>query len=281
MRIEAAASVKTPGLEGLLSACRAHDGYAFLELASSLNAHKDMGSLFLAGEGDRLLGALYVFAPRKDEAEIGGLVLPESRRQGVFAAMLRAAEEELCRYGYRDELLVVDSRSAGGKSLASRLGAGHEYTEYAMRYAGLAPVRAPGGPELALERLGIDRLEALVELRSCEFGDSREETEDFERATFASCDRRSYGAFLGGRLVGACSLGYDGRKVSINGLVVDKASRGRGIGQALLGMVLAMLHAEGLEIELDVNSLNANAYHIYRKAGFETISAREYYRRRL
>jgi len=42
-----------------------------------------------------------------------------------------------------------------------------------------------------------------------------------------------------------------------------------------------MLHAEGLEIELDVNSLNANAYHIYRKAGFETISAREYYRRRL
>ncbi|MCK7481053.1 MAG: hypothetical protein M0C28_30515 [Candidatus Moduliflexus flocculans] len=89
------------------------------------------------------------------------------------------------------------------------LGGKYEYTEYALRYAGPCPT-VPGRG-LEIRRVGIESLEELVDLRSGAFGDSREEAEAFERATFASPDRQVYAAFLGGRMAGACSLGFQGR----------------------------------------------------------------------
>jgi GNAT superfamily N-acetyltransferase len=265
-------------IDTLLSACAAIDGAAYLEREKSLNAHPDMPTWFFAREGTRLLGALSIFAPKMDEAEIGAAVLPEARRRGVFSAMLAAARRELLRFGYLDELFVVDGGSSAGKSVAASLGAHCEFTEYAMRYSGSPLGR--GMPGLELRRIGVERIEELVGLREAEFGDSREEAENFERATFAAPGRKSYGAFVDGRMVGACSLGFEDTTVSINGLVVDKSVRGKGYGQAILGELIMMLSGRGLELILDVNSRNANALHIYEKAGFVPAMTKEYWRRR-
>jgi len=273
-----------PDLSALVAACAARDGTAFLEMERKLNAHQAMRSLFLAYEGTRLVGALSVFAPKSDEAELSVLVQPEQRMRGIFSLLLAEAEGELFGFGYRDELFVVEGRSEAGKAAAARLGARYEYTEYAMRYAGAKPAGPSAGAasaRLELRRVGIEMLGDLVSLRAGAFGDSPEEAESFERATFASSDRQSYAAFLGGRMVGACSLGFEGRSVSINGLVVEEASRGKGYGQAILASALGMLWTKGLEILLDVDSLNANAHHIYAKAGFVPTMSKEYYRRGL
>jgi predicted GNAT family acetyltransferase len=274
---------REPDLSALVAACAAHDGGAFLEMEKKLNAHQAMRNLFLAYEGARLAGALSVFAPKSDEAELGALVLPEQRRRGIFGRLLAEAEGELIGFGYRDELFVVDGRSEAGKAAAARLGARYEYTEYAMRYAGAMPMAEPrvgaAEPGIELRRVGIEMLGELVSLRAGAFGDSLEDAESFERATFASSARQSYAAFLDGRMVGACSLGFEGGSVSINGLVVEEASRGKGYGQAILASVLGILWGRGLEIVLDVDSFNANARHIYEKAGFESDRAVEYYRR--
>jgi ribosomal protein S18 acetylase RimI-like enzyme len=283
-RVESVHPSQSPAVDALMAACLAADGYAFLELEASLNVHRDMNSLFLAYEGGSLTGALYIFAPRSDEAEVGALVLPACRRRGVFTALLEAARAEIAAFGYRDILFVVDSRSDAGKSLAAGLGARYEYSEYAMRYpkgSGGSDTRSSerrGAARLDLRLLGPESIDELVGLRAAAFGDAPEDAESFERAVFASPGRRNYGASLGGRLVGACSLGYEGARVSINGLVVEPASRGEGIGQAILAKVLGLLDGEVREIALDVDSLNANAYHIYLKAGFEVYSAREYHR---
>jgi ribosomal protein S18 acetylase RimI-like enzyme len=148
-----------------------------------------------------------------------------------------------------------------------------------MRYEGGAPSLERVG--LRIEELDREWMGELVELRKDEFGGSREDTERFEEAVFASPGRRQFGALLEGRLIGACSLGFEGSRVSINGVVIDRTHRGRGYCQALLGEVLARLSGQDLEIVLDVDSLNANALHIYRKLGFTPTCAIEYHRRPL
>lgn len=274
-----------PGkLARLVEACAAYDGSAQLEMEKSLNAHAAMRSLFLAEKGGALSGALSVFAPKFDEAEIGALVDPHFRRRRIFTSLLEEAEAELLSYGYLDEFFIVEGGSTAGKAVAAHLGARHGFTEYSMRYSGSPPGR--GMPGLELRRVGIERLGDLVALRQGEFGDSREEAEGFERATFAAPNRRVYCAFVRGRIVGACTLGFEGVRVEINGLVVSGAERGKGYGQAILGELLAMLSPwdssrKGLDILLDVDSGNAGALHIYRKAGFVPMLTKEYWGRRL
>jgi GNAT superfamily N-acetyltransferase len=280
--ISAAAALDGGGradLPGLLAACAERDGSASLEMEKSLNAHGDMPSFFLAREGGRLLGALSIFAPKRGEAELGALVLPEARRRGIFSSLLSRAEVELSRFGYSEELFLVESRSEAGKAAAEKLGARYEFAEYAMRYSGSPPpAKAPG---LELRRVGIELLEELALLRSDAYGDSPEDALSFERATFAAANRQQYAAFLEGRMVAACSLAFEEHSVSINALVVEAASRGVGLGQSFLGELLSLLAGRGLEIVLDVESLNANACHVYRKAGFEATRSVEYYRRRI
>ncbi len=272
-------------LVGLVGTCAAFDGAAYLEEEKSLNAFKDMATVFLAEEGGALIGALSVFAPKMEEAEIGALVDPLHRRRGIFTALLERAEEELLRFGYLDELFVVDGGSAAGKAVAAGLGASLGFTEYAMRHS-----RDPGGPkaprgkalpELELKRVGIEAIEELVALRGAEFGDTREEALSFERATFAAPNREVLCAFAEGRMVGACTVGYEGSRAEINGLVVSRKEQGKGYGQAIVGILVDRLSAKGLEILLDVDSVNANALHIYRKAGFVPTMAKDYWRRRL
>ena len=267
------------GLDRIVGACGSFDGVSALEVEKSLNAHPDMPSFFLAYEGESLLGLLSIFAPRSDEAELGALILPAKRRQGLFSALLAASEPVLKGLGYAEELFVVDGRSAPGKAVAAALGARHEFTEYAMLYKGGAP--RPEAKNLEVARLGMESLEALVELRTEAFEGSRADAESFERATFASPGREQYGAFVAGKLIAACSLGFEGSRVSVNGLVVAQAQRGRGYGQAFLGLILDGLSGRSAEIVLDVNSRNGNAFHVYEKSGFRVSRSVEYYRRRL
>ena len=259
--------------------CGTRDGTILLETEYALNAFKDMRPLFLAKDSDRLVGVLSVFAPTRHEAEINAAVLPECRRGGIFRSLLSEAERELARFGYAEELFVVDSESGPGKRAAAGLGGKYEYTEYALRYAGPCP-KVPSR-DLEIRRVGSESLEELVDLRSGAFGDSREEAEAFERATFASPERQVYAAYLGDRMAGACSLGFQGREVSINGLVTAGDLRGRGYAQSLLAHIVRTLDSEGYGMTLDVESRNTDALHVYTKLGFLPERAVEYWRRTL
>ena len=280
-------------MDQLIASCERHDGIASIELEKSLNAYQDMPSFFLAYEGDLLAALVSIFSPMRVEAELGALVLPSLRRRGILRDLLPQAEATMRGYGYKSELFVVDSRSEAGRAAAVSLGARLEHSEHACRYEPLrsgaekSAVARSRGRELEILRLGSEHIEALVALRMGAFGDSREEAEGFERATFASSNREEYGAFLAdgqsssSRLVAAASLGYEGKLVSINGLVVAEEERGKGYGQAFMGGLLEHLVARGLEPILDVDGSNERAFHVYQKLGFAVQRTMEYYRRGL
>ncbi|MDP3179620.1 MAG: GNAT family N-acetyltransferase [Spirochaetaceae bacterium] len=276
-RFPGLAGTERAEVQALMAACLAADGFARLELEASLNAHRGMASAFLARDGGALLAALTIFQPLSSEAEIGALVLPAARRRCLFAALLAAAEEELARFGRPEELLVMDSRSSAGKAVAARLGAKYEYTEYSMRYSGGDPPPPPDG--VVIERAGMERLDDLVKLRAEAFGGSHDDEQAFQRTVLESPDRDEYVALVDGALVGACSLGYEGAHVSINGIVVSEAARGRGIGRGLLSTALRIIRAKGLEAVLDVDSSNDTAFRLYKGMHFVVETAVEYHRR--
>jgi ribosomal protein S18 acetylase RimI-like enzyme len=278
--IELRAGTRLPEAEAsdLARLLEAEDG-AFIETEGSLNARREMPCIFQARESGRLVGALAVFAPRSDEAEISAFVLPSRRRMGVFSSLLSAAEPELSRFGYSSELFVVDGRSGEGKAVAARIGADYAFTEFAMSHEGAGPIVAATGSGLDIKLLGPDAVEALAALRSTAFGDSLEDASNFERSIFASPDRRQYGAFLGGGMIGACSARIADGEAWIYGLAVEEASRGKGYGRAIIEHIVAGLSGRGLRVCLEVESRNDAALGLYRRAGFVARSSKSYFRR--
>lgn len=254
---------------------------AFLETELSLNARPEMPCFFQARDSGRLVGALSAFAPRSDEAEISAFVLPSRRRTGVFSSLLAAAEPELSRFGYSSELFVADGRSREGKAVAARIGAEYAFTEFAMSHEGSGPSESAAESGLEMRILGIDAVEALAALRSAAFGDSPEDALNFERSIFASPGRSQYGAFLGGRMIGACSVRIADAEAWIYGLAVEEASRGKGYGRAIIEEIVAGLSGRGLRVCLEVESRNDAALGIYRRAGFVVRSSKSYFRRAL
>lgn len=93
-------------------------------------------------------------------------------------------------------------------------------------------------------------------------------------------------ADAGGRVVGMVSLLASvstalGAPVAwLEDLVVDPASRGRGLGRSLLGAALALARRRGWKrVSLLTDADNARAQALYRSHGFESSPMRPYRRR--
>lgn len=86
-----------------------------------------------------------------------------------------------------------------------------------------------------------------------------------------------------GRLVGyavLAALGSDGdREFEVHTIGVDPAVQGRGVGRALLQLLLEVADAEHARVILDVRTDNEPALALYRAHGFEVVGLRpRYYR---
>lgn len=86
----------------------------------------------------------------------------------------------------------------------------------------------------------------------------------------AEVDRR-----VVGQVDGRISSYPKARHVASLGIAIVKAYRGLGIGQALMGRILAWMQARGIEkAVLEVFSTNERAIALYRKLGFEVEAVR-------
>ncbi|HUW41602.1 MAG TPA: GNAT family N-acetyltransferase [Rectinemataceae bacterium] len=288
----------------LLEACSTVDGGALLSMEKALNFDRDMPNWFLSEERGEILGLVSVFAPRRDEAELSAFVHPSHRRKGIGALLLAELERSLASYGFADELLVCDRGpdaatapgASAGAAFARALGSRLDFTEYSMTYdpeiaRGLAAARrgsrkpAPAGLVLADFGAGggasiePERLDELVRLRMEAFGDSQEDAQSMQRAALASPCRRAHVALLDGSIVAACSLAFEGGEVSLNGIGVAPAHRGKGIARELIEWSIARLAGTGLRVTLEVESMNERAFGLYSSLGFVVTRAVDYYRR--
>ena len=107
--------------------------------------------------------------------------------------------------------------------------------------------------------------------------------EELERQSLADTEKRMtapniklWGAFDGDRLLGHIGLDRETRtkcrhKATLVGMYVAPEAAGRGIGRALVDVLLADARADGLElIVLTVTDGNAKAAGLYERCGFRS-----------
>lgn len=98
----------------------------------------------------------------------------------------------------------------------------------------------------------------------------------FSEERLGSTGQRFWGAFEGGRLCGAVGLDFGSRartrhKATLVAMYVAPEHAGRGLGQALVGALLADARASGLEmVVLTVTEGNGSATKLYERAGFRS-----------
>lgn len=244
-------------------------------LDHSLNQVQEMPSYFQAMEDGRVLGALTVFAPTMGTAEITAHILPACRCQGIFRALLSAAEEVLRRWGYRELLFVCSGESAEGQALAAGWALPLHHSEHLMVWGGGLP-ESPLPLELHPAR--EEDLAEMIPLYAAAYGESLAQTEVSLRQSLDAC----FCGWLEGNLVACASAGRE-EPVSIYGVAVRSDLQGRGIGRSLMAALLGQLDARksGKQILLEVDSTNQRALRLYRTCGFTERRRMDYYSRPL
>ncbi len=284
MRIEAYSQPElsiAQQVRALERVCQAHDqlkGTLFLD--PSLNFSPEIASLLVCYEEDVLIGAMTLFAPMQEEAELIGLTHPDFRRRGVFHALLCAAAQQASAFAIPDLLLVCEAQSLDGVATLAALGATPEFSEYSLSYeTDRNPDDQPVPKGLLLHPATSADLDEMVRISAASFDESLSRAKGFLEQTLYSDHRTQYLARLDGMPVGIGGIGDEEDSTTIFGLAVHPDWQGRGIGRGMIALLLGeMRKHEKRNILIEVNSANANALHLYLSCGFSSTVTNDYYR---
>lgn len=260
--------------------CKEYDNLnGNMTLDPSLNFDKDMKSLFLLYDENKLISVLSVFAPAQNEAEITAFTLPEYRQKGHFKRLLGEALTELKKYRVPDLLFVCEPQSTGGMETIEKLGAKYEFSEYLLKFNASFDLSYKYGKRITLLRAGIKDLEDITALSQLVFNDEYENAKSITEKTLNSNNRKQYTANLNGELIGIGSVSYENGEASIFGLGISPQYRGKGYGHELLVSIIEdIISGATQNITIEVDSTNITAFELYKKCGFMTDASYDYYR---
>jgi len=266
---------QTEQIRELEAACAGKDGAdSRISLDNGINAEPDMDCFFLLTEGETLIGVLSIFAPTKDVAEISGCVHPDFRRQGCFKQLLASASATVRQYGYESLLLVHEASMPDGEAIARKWGLAIEHSEYRLRYSG-------GGAEglggLEVRRAQEEDIPEMIALSAEAFDESPDTARRHIESGFGDAQRHYYVAVAEGEIVGICGVSTGDPALYLFGLGVSTRHQGKGYGRSMIGHIVSALQPEGRDIEIEVDSENARAFHLYKTSGFTVISQYDYY----
>jgi len=256
-------------------ACAGADGAdSRISLDNGINVVPEMDCFFLLSEGDMLVGVISIFAPTRDVAEVSGCVHPDYRRQGNFKRLLTSASMEAAKHGYDNLLLVHEASMPDGAAIARKWELAIEHSEYRLRYAGGAAVTQS---RLMVRPARKEDIPAMIVISGETFEESSEVARHHVESAFADLQRRSYVAVAEGEIVGVCGVSTGDEALYIFGLGVAPQHQGKGYGRAMVLHIVAELQSENRDIEIEVDSENMRAFHLYKTSGFEVISQYDYY----
>lgn len=263
--------------------CKEYDNSKMdIYLDNEFNFNKDIKSIFLMYENEKLISLLSMFIPTREEAEISAYTLPSYRGKGCFKHLFNAAIDELKKYKINDILLTCESSYKIGSEIINKLGGKYDFSEYVMR---LNVEKFSFDKNKCLSKLCIpviEDVEILTDISQKTFKENYEDAKSMLKNTFESKDRKQYALKLENEFVGIGSTSFDGTETSIYGLGILPKYQGRGLGKELLLWILNDLIQKGKKnITLEVDSSNKKAFNLYKKNCFEVEIAIDYYRMKL
>ena len=236
--------------------CQEHDKMKFkLELDFKLRqVQKNNQSLtnpqhfneFLYYNQDQLIGYIGICDFGGDELEVTGMVHPTFRNHGVFTKLYQLVVTEFQQRQQAIMLLLCHQHSAAGLRYIAKLNPVLHHAEYDM-YLNPADFLNNQLLQVAMER-------------------SPEAVENL------------YIGKVGEQVVGQVRIEMRPKTGDIYGLEVVPELRGQGYGRALLNWAIATLIDLGApQVYLQVDTINANALHLYQSTGFVTADVMEYH----
>lgn len=222
-------------------------------------------------EGDRLVGFLGLYAFGGPTAELGGMVDPQARRQGIGTALLGAARTLLRERGCARALLVVPNGSAAGRAFAEAQAAVLDHSEHFL-VLGATPDGTPRDPRVTIRRAVQADEPAVREVLRLAFG---------WEPPGAVLDRDGDATQVierDGQVVGTVRSSVRGTTGGIYGFAVHPVVQGQGIGRDVLGRVCRQLREQGCSrVTLEVETQNAGALGLYTSTGFEREAGEDYW----
>jgi ribosomal protein S18 acetylase RimI-like enzyme len=269
-------------IKGLVAACNIHDGLkGMIEFNTSLNFNKEMNTIFLMYDNNKLVSALALFVPGNKEGEASAMTLPGYRAKGCFTELVNKAEAELKRYGIPDILFLCEGDSTLGKKAIGKQKGKYEFTEYLLKYNHSLDMKVREYEyRIKIHKATLADLESIIKISMTAFGDSYEGAKNLATGMLNSDNRQFFLAEIAGEFIAMGVAAKEDESVSIHGLGVSAEHQGKGYGKEILYSMLKILIEEGLpNITIEVDSENANAFQLYKNSGFVVENAWEYYRK--
>ncbi|MDF2591433.1 MAG: acetyltransferase [Clostridia bacterium] len=269
-------------IKRLVSACNDHDGLnGMMELDTSCNVNKEMKTVFMMYDDNKLVSALTLFVPGKKEGEVSAMTISEYRKKGCFTELVKRAEEELKKYGVNEILFLCEAKATHGKAAILKQKAQYEFTEYLLKYNHSLDMKVKEYEyRLKLKPATLADLESIIKISMAAFGDSYEGAKSLATGMLKAENRQFFLGEIEGEFVamGVAAKGDEG--TSIHGLGVLPEHQGKGYGKEMLySMISKLVEQKAENINIEVESQNSNAFKLYKNSGFEVESAWEYYRK--
>lgn len=271
-------SADAPLVHELVAACERHDdGEASIDLEDVV-ADWQRPSFDLVTQsvgvlvGDRLVAYAEVYRARRAEAHVH----PEHRGRGIGAALLRWTWDVARARGGALVGQTIPESLSDAVALFLRHGYERQHTSWVLELpegAAIPAVPMPAGVRIRKFEPGRDERAAyqVIEDAFNEWpGRDPSSFEDWAAGTLRRPGFEPWQLQLaeeGGRVIGACSVVVSGAVGWVQQIAVERAARGRGLGQALLGVAFTEARARGARRgELSTDS-RTGALGLYQHVG--------------
>lgn len=264
-------------IEALSQVCKKADTVApALQTVHTLNCHQEMNSWLLAYDGSNLIGVLSIFQPTASEAELSGFVHPDYRRQGIFTRLIDGAKTEMVSFGQTEMLWLVNSESKAGLLYMANRAYRLKQVEHTLVYKGNL-IESGSTVSISLLRTRPEDLETVARIQASAFSEKQEDALGITSRLFNDTTRENYLGYYQDQPVASVSVFVEGQKANINAVAVDRIYQGKGYGEAFMIQLINHYLVLGYTLTLEVNSENNRAYNLYKKLGFTTLEAINYY----
>ena len=202
------------------------------------------------------------------------VVLPSVRRLGIGKRLVMELRRNLEIRGAAEDIALIPDSSEAGQQLLQKFGYAFDFAERTM----VADARKVELNSEVIVSQYTDEESEVVRILVSAFGDTEEEAKVLIAFNTQTPNRQLLIAKLLDEVVGTVILVDDGEKLWITGLAVHERARGKGVATFLLNWSKNEANRMGkASVYLDVETDNNQAFSIYEKAGFTTVSNTHFY----
>ena len=262
-------------VESLCKQCREQDGGTPLLYPNLLMQRRNSESNWLMIEHEQCVGMASVYYFYDEACEITLMVAPDHRKQGIATQLLKLLMPQLWQHGMKRLIFTVGTDSPY-KSWLQEKGLTYLTSEYHMQREGYDP-KLMGERELQVRPARRRDIEVLCQIDDQCFSHRPEMAERFA-SLINDAQYTLLVAEYNHKIIGKAHIHWQNNEAVLSDIAILPLYQGQGLGGELLASAIGKALKEGFNRQtLDVETTNAHALQLYKRYGFKTFDAHDYW----